>query len=294
VNSLPVLANAWARQSVWSLVANRLKRDVRRARLTVLGLTIAGALLSTLAVVAGLERPGGKALAFTAAVAVGLAGIVRSRASAQAVRDWTRARSASEAIKSEVYLYLTRVGGYTSGDVERRLDEELAEVERDVEDLLPHAQGVQPERRSVPGVRDVDAYERDRVAGQIEGYYRKQAGRIGERLRRVRWSEVGLAVLGAVLAAAAGTWEVDDIAVWVPVVTTVAAAITAHAAAERYEFLLVEYLRTAAELERLVARRKRPGVIEDEEFVRRCEHVISVQNEGWMAKLTTEGQPPRA
>jgi hypothetical protein len=83
----------------------------------------------------------------------------------------------------------------------------------------------------------------------------------------------------------------------VPVLTTVTAALTAHAAAARYEYLLVEYLRTAAELERLRSRRQssaggsggRSAEAEDE-FVEACERVISVQNEGWMAKLTSSDQ----
>jgi SMODS and SLOG-associating 2TM effector domain 1 len=91
------------------------------------------------------------------------------------------------------------------------------------------------------------------------------------------------------LAAAAGTWEVDSIAVWVPVITTLTAAVIAHAAAERYEYLWVEYLRTATELERLRDRRARGGETDDEAFIKACEHVISVQNEGRMAKLTSAG-----
>jgi uncharacterized protein (DUF697 family) len=96
----------------------------------------------------------------------------------------------------------------------------------------------------------------------------------------VRWIEVGLGVGAAVLAAAAGMWERDAIAVWVPVVTTVGAAITAHAAAGSYEYLLMEYLRTAEELERVRDRRGSAAKLTDEQPVRKAEDVISVQNEG--------------
>jgi hypothetical protein len=93
-----------------------------------------------------------------------------------------------------------------------------------------------------------------------------------------------------VLAAAAGTWEQDVVAVWVPVVTTVGAAVTAHAAAARYEYLLVEYLRTTEELERMRDRRGPASKLTDEQLVRKAEEVISVQNEGWMAKLTSDDE----
>ena len=67
-----------------------------------------------------------------------------------------------------------------------------------------------------------------------------------------------------------------NVGAWVAVVTTVAAAVTAHAAAQRYEFLLIEYLRTAAELRRLLdnsAELTDPvrNPLTDDQFIRRCE-----------------------
>ena len=82
-------------------------------------------------------------------------------------------------------------------------------------------------------------------------------------------------------------------AVWVPVVTTVSGALAAHIAATRYEFLLVEYARTAAQLERLRDGRQTltdpdQAAYADDEFVAQCERVISDQNEAWMAKLSSD------
>jgi drug/metabolite transporter (DMT)-like permease len=71
---------AWQQQSVWSQAANRLKGELTRWRAIALGLTIAGAVLTTLAVqVAELSSPGGKGLALAGAVAVGLVPVVRGR-----------------------------------------------------------------------------------------------------------------------------------------------------------------------------------------------------------------------
>lgn len=269
-------------------MANGLKREVRRWRAVVLALTIAGGVLSALAVVAGLDSAAGKVLAFVSAAAVGVAALLRPRSGQDAVRDWTRARSASEAVKTEVFLYLTGVGRYATASPEAPFEEEITKIESAVDDLLRHTSGIQPSERPLPPVRDVDSYVAERVTPQIENYYRPQAEEQERLLDRVRVARLGLGVLGALLAAAAGTWGEDSLAVWVPVVTTVTAAVAAHAAAERYEYLLIEYLRTAAGLERLRDRRGRPGGPSDEEFVTACEHVISVQNEGWMAKLTSE------
>lgn len=67
-------------------------------------------------------------------------------------------------------------------------------------------------------------------------------------------------------------------------------AVAAYVASERYEFLWIEYSRTASELRRLHDRRTaadgRP--ISGSELVAECEQVISVQNQAWMAKWGEE------
>ena len=72
------------------------------------------------------------------------------------------------------------------------------------------------------------------------------------------------------------------------VLTTISAAVTAYAAGSRYEYQLVECLRTAAQLDRLHAGwssgGRDPGA--GDALVTDCEQVISVQNEAWMAKWT--------
>ena len=134
----------------------------------------------------------------------------------------------------------------------------------------------------MPPVKDVDSYVEQRGTGQIDGYYRPQAARQQRRLARVRQAEFVLGGAGAVLAAVGATWQLSSATVWVPVLTTVTAALTAHAAAARYEYLLVEYLRTAAELERLRSRYHSAGhggsESTEDAFVEAREHVISVQN----------------
>jgi len=76
-------------------------------------------------------------------------------------------------------------------------------------------------------------------------------------------------------------------------VTTGGGAIAAYVSSQRYEFLWIEYSRTASELRRLLDRRTaadgRP--LSDPELVRGCEQVVSVQNQAWMAKLGEESAP---
>jgi hypothetical protein len=248
---------AWEEQRGWSQAAGRLKRDRERKRALALGLTVVGAVLSAGGLAAGLASDWGKVLAFGAAAAVALAELVRARVGPQAVSDWTRA-------------------GFDD-----RVDT-ITDLGRD---LLPHRAHAALCSRPLPPVDDVASYLEVRVGGQIDGFYRPRARELQRRIEASRRMELALAVLGALLAAAAGTWESDSLAVWVPVLTTIAAACTAHHAAARREYLLVEYLRTAQELERLRRRTGSVAELSDEQLIRRAEEVISVQNEAWMARF---------
>jgi hypothetical protein len=280
----PSLEYAWQEQSVWSQVANRLKSRLQRKRTGALTLVIAGAALSTTAAGVGLGSGLGKTLAFLSAACVSVAALIQARVSTKAMQDWTRARSVSEAIKSEVYLCLA---GFGAPDFDVRVER----IADDAADLWEHRAGVAPRSRDLPEVDGPESFLKIRVDDQVRTYYEPSASGLRKRLTWFRVIEGGLALTGALLGAAAGTWELDAIAVWVPVTTTIGAAVIAHAAAERYSYLLMEYLRTAEELSRIRDRRGSAAGLTDEQLVRRAEEVISIQNQGWMAKLTGDDKP---
>jgi hypothetical protein len=126
-----------------------------------------------------------------------------------------------------------------------------------------------------------------RVRGQIDDYYSPGARRMGMRCTLLKRGETALATIAAVLAAVVGIFPSEALAAWIAVLTTLAAAL---AAAGRYEYQQIEFMRTADELERLLAWQASTGASGDDEFVAACERVISIQNEGWMAALTTEDE----
>jgi SMODS and SLOG-associating 2TM effector domain 1/Protein of unknown function (DUF4231) len=279
----------WRQQSIWSQTANRMKAAIGHARFAALALTVAGAVLATLAarLPAGQARVG-SVLAVAAAVGVGLVPLLRPRCSGRVLRDWTRARSASEALKSEVYLYLAGAGDYRGEDRDRQLRVCTDRVRYEVVDLLRHSVNIEPAQRALPDVYDYGSYLRVRVDGQVEDYYRPKARQLQVRLSQFRRVEVVLAVAGVVLGALAVSLAEVGLGAWIAVVTTVSASVTAHVGATRYEYQLIEYLRTADELTRL--RRDAAATtspIELDQLVVQCERVISIQNEGWMAKLSS-------
>ena len=287
---------AWDRQSVWSQTANQLKAGPQRIRRVALILTVCvGALALAASQLEPVNHGLALALGVAAAVVAALVTVVQARNGIEQVRAWTRARSVSEAIKAEVFLYVTRVGRYGGEDREQRLDAEVQRLEHEVDDLAPAAAGVQPAVRSLPDVHDLETYLDVRVKdSQIEKYYAPNARRLARRLRLARNCRAGLTIAAAGLAALATVSS--NVAAWAAVVTAAAAAVSAHVAAERYEYLLVEYSRTASELRRLVSRRTAAdgSPLSGPDLIQHCEEVISIQNQAWMAKLGTPDERPSA
>lgn len=179
-------------------------------------------------------------------------------------------------------------GDYRGEDRDRRLKVCTDRVRQQAADLLRHSVDIQPVKRGLPEVDDYASYLRVRVDGQVEGYYRPKARQLQMRLTQFRRVEVVLAVAGVVLGALAASLAEVGLSAWIAVVTTISASVAAHVGATRYEYQLIEYLRTADELTRLrrdAAATTSPAELD--QLVVQCERIISIQNEGWMAKLSS-------
>jgi SMODS and SLOG-associating 2TM effector domain 1/Protein of unknown function (DUF4231) len=287
---VPAVEWAWRRQSVWSQTADRLKAGPGRRRAARLGLTVAAAALALAgSQVKSASLAASVVLAVTAALALAGSGLLRSRATAEQARRWTRARSVSEALKTEVFLFLCQAGRYEGADRERLLEAEVRRLEHDAGDLQRYAGKLVPAERTLPDVRDVDTYLEVRVRrSQLDGYYEPRARILRQRLGMMKTAEIVLALVAAVLAALASVSP--SVGAWAAVVTTASGAVAAYIAAERYEFLWIEYSRTASELRRLLERRTGPDgrPLSGSELAVACEDVISVQNQAWMAKWGEE------
>ncbi|MGY1668979.1 DUF4231 domain-containing protein, partial [Geodermatophilus sp. SYSU D00696] len=276
----------WQRQSVWSQAADQLKAGPSRARRLLLLLTTAGAAMA----LAGnqlepISLPASIAVATLAAVMLAAVGLLGARQTVEQVRRWTRARSVSEALKTEVFLFLTGGGDYATGDAEQRLDAEVQRLEREAGDLLPWTHGLRPKPRRLPAVQDLETYLEVRVRqSQLASYYQPKAAQFRTLLRAAKVASVTLALIAAALAAL--NTVSPNVGAWATVATTAAGALAAHVAGERYEFLWIEYSRTASELLRLAERRTAPDgrPLSAPELIAACEQVISVQNQAWMAK----------
>jgi SMODS and SLOG-associating 2TM effector domain 1/Protein of unknown function (DUF4231) len=244
---------AWAQQRIWSLSANRLKRRIDQARLAALLLGIATAVLAVAAdQIGGLSMPGGRALSAAAAITAGLATLLQRRASTGQIRDWTRARSASEGLKTEIYSYLGGGTAYTGPGRDQRLGAETRSITEAVSRLQRHTLGIEPDTKPLPAVHDAGSYIAVRVNDQIRNYYTPKAAVYETRVRRLRTVGDLLGVTAVVLAAAAAAFQVGGLAAWVPVVTTIGTSVAAYITAAHYDHLVIEFLRTAQRLEHLL------------------------------------------
>jgi hypothetical protein len=275
---------AWADQRIWSQTANRLKQQIDRARATALLLAIATAVLATTASqVNDASALAARVLTAAAAITAGVATLTQRRAGTDQIRAWTRARSASEGLKSEIYSALGGGSHYDDPNRDQALTTRTRDITDLVQDLKRHTLGISPDGKPPPAVHDVDSFIAHRVNQQIDEFYTPKAATYEQRVRRLRTLGDLLGITAVILAALGSAFELDGLALWIPVVTTIAASLSAHITAARYDHLVIEYLRTVQRLTRLRDDyQRRPTTAAA--FVDACEDVISVENQAWMAR----------
>jgi biopolymer transport protein ExbB/TolQ len=295
-----LLAEIWRRRIAWSRAADKLKTRITYARVAALVLSAAGAVAEMIAATFLSDVPHWRTgFAGLGAVLLGSATYVTARLlTVDAIRAWTRARSVSEAIKAEIYTFCAQANPYTSTDAFDVLLEKTNAVQANARDLERYVAAVETGATTPPPVMSQGEYIAKRVQQQINGYYRTTARRYARRLAVFRGAEFCLGLIGTVLGTLATFMSSQEavhgtsntsVSAWVAVVTTLGAALAAHVAANRYDFLVMSYFGTARRLEDLVnkwlsvpADRKSSGAWT--EFVSACENAISVENESWLAK----------
>jgi hypothetical protein len=299
-----IVQSSWQDQAVWSETANQLKAELTRWRKYAAIAGVAGAALTTLAAsLAGTETQW-EGLRFLIALsgAVLLAVVpfvMRTKASEDRVREWVRARSASEALKETIYRYLVKAPPFGLNskpkDLIMRRDETKNKV-RDLAVTIINQSKIAEKKR--PLTLTIDEYDEQRVKGQIEKYYLPKGQEKARAARRLHNLEFGLGLLAVMMGAAASAAtspsfpQLSVLGSWVAVVTTAGATVAAYLTASRYDHEAMIYNGTADRLKSLHEEwqinpnKKDPIMVS--KFVDDCEHAISTENESWLAEWTRE------
>jgi len=299
-----IVQSAWGDQAIWSAAASRLKADLTRWRSLAAVAGVVGAVLTTLAgVLTGFGQDWWAVRAVLALVGAIVLAVVpyvtRTKTSKDRVRDWVRARSASEALKEAIYRYLVGVPPFAPAPAPAVLIKRSQEIKEKVRDLSRYVAGVEAAPRADrPLQLSVDGYVDQRVNDQIELYYRPRGKESALAAKNLHAWEFRLGLIAVILAAAASAATATSlswlaaISPWVAVATTAGASVTAHLAAARYDQAALTYFATA---DRLTALRDEwlvdpnrlapPRVVK---LVDDCEHAISTENEAWMVDWTRD------
>ena len=303
-----VLVHVADRATGWSVAADRLKARQERARWTVFGLSIAGALMAALASQIPIDkgddflRLAHTYVAMSSAALLAMATFVSSRFLGQAKSSaWVRARAASEALKREAFKFAARAAPYDIADpamAEELLKTEYDKINTSAETVAhpvndPGRPGSSPRALLTP-----DAYRTQRVLDQAHKFYQVKAARYlktAKVLKRAEFALAAAATLITVYAGAVGKTMVGsglsfDIAALTAVLTTVSGAVLTHIEASRLDHLVDTYTATARRLEDqdLAFDNACQDPAAWSTFVNQCEDIIAAENASWVAKWADE------
>lgn len=304
IDARKIVESAWRDQAIWSETANQLKAELTKWRNRAAVAGVLGAFLTTLAaVLVGLDESWlwlRASIALAGAVILSLVPYVaRTKASKVRVKEWVRARSASEALKETIYRYLIGAQPFGEDSSPADLIKHCQEVKENVRDLSIHTASIkEPPRKVRPIALTIDGYVESRVNDQIERFYRPKGHENARAAKKLHDLEFKLGLLAVVMGALASASvapilpKLSFIGPWVAVVTTATATVTSHLAASRYDHQAMTYLSTADRLAGLrdewLANPNRYYPATITHFVDNCEHAISTENEAWLAEWTRE------
>jgi SMODS and SLOG-associating 2TM effector domain 1/SMODS and SLOG-associating 2TM effector domain 3 len=284
------LGYTWGEYRVWAATSRDQKKELDGWRFWVLLLTLSGAAFGTLTQQLSGLGSWSTITGLISAMFVGLATYFSKEIlNLERERRWVRARSMAEALKSQAYRFCTQTPPYDIPDAPEMLLERTQNLLQIVQDIqhVGLTEG-QRQERLPKGPLSEDSYIQERVDEQINGFYRLRVREYEQLMRKIRTLSLVLGAIATVLGTVASLVAKDVIAGWVAVLTTMIASIVAYVYAGRYQYLIVSYQATAAQLELEKSRwkiRKERDPIKAKlgDFVNACEDAISIENQAWMA-----------
>ena len=283
-----VLDLVWRCHRQWSQAAAAAQSQLKQWRQRNLALLVLGALAGALAAQHGLSSGFVTAAAAVSAVALAVAAwLQRTAFTSDETAHWTGARAASEALKAEVYRYLSKVKPYDGAERTERLNAQLEVIQTRGRAWLVDQQLIPPDNRPLPPVSTFAGYLTERAQEQANWHRNKIAEHV-RKARTLRICQLAATGAGVVLAAVAGVLPGSHLAAWTAAATTIAAAFATHLAAEQHQRIAASYASTADQLDRLIADVDPASADPDRQaqFVLDVEQALAAQNSGWMDLLS--------
>jgi hypothetical protein len=292
-----VLTYVWGKYREYAHTSRKRKAELTTWRYRVLLFGITGALLGTLcqeSIRLGFNNISNLSwvpliLGLLSATAIGLATYFGKEISnPYQEQSWIRSRSMAEALKSEIYLFLSNSPPYDTDKKPEQLMEKAEELLVGIRDLPTEIITEEQKQEGLPKENlTVEKYIQKRVIDQINEFYKPSANKLKQKMKRNKNRGLFFGVLAVLFGAVGLTgWTAG----WIAVISTITVSITAYAYAGRYQYLIISYQTTGDKLERLCILWKSKGKTdadtkERNEFIRECETVISIENSAWMAEM---------
>jgi hypothetical protein len=300
------LAETWRKYRGWAARARAIRVELDRWRLRVLGLTVAGAVLATLAsqLPVWFGSTEGAVAAARTLSALSAAAMALAAYSGRTVldpateRQWLRARALAEGCKSECYRFAAGVPAYDGEEAGARLLGKLEQLLASGADVPAMEVKEEDAAKGMPSyplsVRD---YIAQRIRDQVDDFYRPRAAENERNAALYGRLSQGLNAAAAVLGAVGAIWGGGYLEAWVAVAGTIAAALSSYALGRRFERLAATYRVTADRLAvRLalweVTTLARPDPAADRALVLDAEGIMAAENEAWLAEFLKDPTAP--
>jgi hypothetical protein len=286
---------AWRRYRTWAVTAGNLKKSDDSWKQAVLVLTIVGTIAGTLGpfssrVSLGLPHWTPAAAGYLGAAALALATYFgKQLLDASHQQNWTGARAAAEAFKSESCKYAVQAPPYNADDRMSRLSTRIAELDELTKGHLQRAIADAEATRNMPSAPwSLEDYVVNRLNEQVK-WYSDRADKYERLSGRGRWVALLLGAAAALLSIFSATKTDGTLpAACLGIVTTVGAAVGAYFQAGHYEATTLKYRETAQALQRKLAEfRSVPTPQNQQQFVIDAETMMQAENAAWLSEVAS-------
>jgi hypothetical protein len=288
----PGLEFVWSQHRIYSATAKKEKAIFERWRLLVFIFTVLAAFFAVTA--HNITIPGVEWLSkVTGAVSALFAGLAAYAGSEILTDDreknWIKARSASEAFKSQAYQYILRAGIYNTDDLKSAVFPKVEEMLKTSSEIKTITLTQEELKENLPPEDySFDNYINERIKNQIYNYYFLKARKYDKISRTVKGMTLVLGFISVIIGTVGALGLTGQLSVWIAFISTFTGSAAAFVAAGHYNQIVLSYQATGNKLMMLVARWSMTEDTDEngrKDLVVQCESILNMENGAWMAEM---------